>query len=115
MKQFSSVLIAGVFFLCTLGVTGCSTVGTAAKQTGHTAGHAVEGAGHVAGEAVEDTGEAVNKTAHKAKEEADGCMLTLDAGGRPSTLFALILAAAVLVARRRSRRPRRRLPYSTTS
>ena len=105
MEHFSSVLIAGVFFLCTLGVSGCSTLGTAAEQTGHTAGHAVKGAGHVAGEAVEDTGEAVDKTAHKAKEEADGCMLTLDAGGRPSMLFASILVAAILVARGRSRRP----------
>ncbi len=69
MKQFSPVLIAGVFFLCTLGVSGCSTVGTAAERTGRTVGHAVEGAGHVAGEAVEDTGEAIAETAHKAKRE----------------------------------------------
>ncbi len=69
MKHFSSVLIAGVFFLCTLGVSGCGTVGTAAERTGHTVAQAVEGVGHVAGQAVEDTGEAVDATAHKAKQE----------------------------------------------
>ena len=71
MKHRYWTSVSRAMFAASLGLMGCTTVGTAADRTGEVIGDAARGAGDVAGDAVEGTGDAVRETSEATKDEID--------------------------------------------